>query len=207
MDTQTLERTTPVDMHRRPRRFIGWLLIALGVIVPVLVLLVHRFMVERGPVLAQRIVDVAPVWGALALMMIAVGMVLLRVGRRGIALVAVLALVWLTATIVSRPFAPSQTVTSPAGDLALRVRPLPLGATGDREVSLEQRRGAWSDRIVLGCLTQQQHITIEWLNDDEVRLTLLQNGNPMGPAVTYQPLYGARMMAGLSSPDAALQRC
>lgn len=209
METEGIERTIPVVGSSRPRRLVGWLLIGVGVITPLLLLPVFRFLAEpsRAPLVAQRMLEFAPLWGGVVVLMIAAGAVLLRVGRIGIAAVAVLALVWLTGTVMSRPFSPSKTVTSPAGDLALRVRPLPLATGWDREVSLEQRRGMWSQRVVLGCLTGQQQLSVAWVSDDEVRLTVLEDGNPLGPSVTYMALYGSDMMFGMPSQAAGLQSC
>ena len=199
----------PPRARRRPRILAGGLLIGLGVLTPLVLLLVFRFLHEawRAPVMAQRIMDAAPVWSALLLLAITAGVVLLRWGRVGMTLVAVLALVWLTGTIVSRPFSPAHSVTSPGGDMAVRIRPLPLGATRDREVSLEQRRGLWSQRVILGCLSRGQDLSIEWLNNEEVRLDVLENSRRSVPPVTYKAIYGSHMMASLSSPESPLLPC
>lgn len=199
----------PSRARRRSHTLVGGLLIGLGVITPLVLLLAFRFLHEawRAPVMAQRILDAAPFWSALVLLAITSGVVLLRWGRVGMSLVAVLALVWLTGTIVSRPLAPTQILTSPGGTMAVRIRPLPLGSARDREVSLEQRRGLWSQRVVLGCLTQQQHLSTEWLNNEEVRLDVLENGSRSVPPVTYMAIYGSHMMASLSAPESPLLPC
>ncbi|MGD8215449.1 hypothetical protein [Aestuariimicrobium sp. Y1814] len=197
MTTRPRELLTPAAADSLPpRRGRGWLLVGAGVVLPSAMALLWWFWGRpwRAPVLAGRVLEWAPVWGAAALVLLTCGLVLLRTGRRGIAVMVVLAVAWLAGTVVLRPFAADSTLTSPNADLVLNVRPLPLGRKFDRQINLVEQRGVWSQLVTLGCLGKAQDVDVEWVAADQVRLTLLEDGRPVGPPSTYQAAYGSQMM-------------
>lgn len=185
------------------------MLVGAGVVLPSAMALLWWFWGRpwRAPVLAGRVLEWAPVWGAAALVLLTCGLVLLRTGRRGIAVMVVLAVAWLAGTVVLRPFAADSTLTSPNADLALNVRPLPWGSTFDRQVNLVERQGVWSQLVTLGCLTRQQDITAVWVANDQVQVTLLEDGRPVGLPSTYQAAYGSQMMYALPVVGTLLPSC